>query len=618
MSERSRLEAEIARKLEALAAEDMQRLAEDYARLRYPERFPRYDWRAFSPQGKSRSGWPDAGIVLEDGRVDGVEATTDKLSAKIQRHLAEDMGKARTRTSRLAGFVFVSGNPKFQPPPEALAIWQQRFVDEGGVDPGRVDLVFGVRLMQELARPEFARIRREILNLSDYPSCFKLVRVDSAPDKSQRTFIPAPKDYADGQVHRPKIADKILEHLERESLVLVRGIGASGKTVLAWQLALETAQQGWPAYYADLVLLGELTTQVGNALADDLCRFGHPRVLLVLDNIHLDEDLAGDLVLAWRDLAPAQRPCLLLVGRELRTRQGSSSPIKGVDVPTVTLRAQQEEVRGVYRRLASRQVPADSIPEPPSDALDQWVKTFGGDPHSPDTTTDLIAFSAAVLKRMTHLLKQQDWTLKEEDAIEEIREAYLKKVKSSGEIRNLMRLSALADLEFPLHERALTDQWAGFDVTSRRLGLVFREEVGADDRHVRYRLAHTALGRLVMKAAPEEYQVDQAQEQLAVALAQPYSGFALVHRLSAVGQSERAAEILAKLMEEPTRLLDLGSLSYWHNTLRQIQRLDAALLTGVRGIVEDPANRARLIESPRDASGPSSILPRLCGENQRA
>ncbi len=60
MTPRSRLEAEITDKLSRLSAEDMQRVAEDYARIRHPERFPRFDFRAFSPEGKSRPGWPDA------------------------------------------------------------------------------------------------------------------------------------------------------------------------------------------------------------------------------------------------------------------------------------------------------------------------------------------------------------------------------------------------------------------------------------------------------------------------------------------------------------------------------------------------------------------------------
>jgi hypothetical protein len=77
MTRRSRLEASIATALSHLSEADMQRVAEDYARIRYPHRFPRFDFRAFSAEGKSRSGWPDA-WVDNDGRLDGVEATCAK------------------------------------------------------------------------------------------------------------------------------------------------------------------------------------------------------------------------------------------------------------------------------------------------------------------------------------------------------------------------------------------------------------------------------------------------------------------------------------------------------------------------------------------------------------
>ena len=55
--------------------------------------------------------------------------------------------------------------------------------------------------------------------------------------------------------------------------------------------------------------------------------------------------------------------------------------------------------------------------EPPLKDLDRWVMTFGGDPISTDTTTDLIAFSAAVLKRLPELVNRT-WTLTEKDADE--------------------------------------------------------------------------------------------------------------------------------------------------------------------------------------------------------
>ena len=52
MTIRSQLEASVAHALATLSPENMQRVAEDYARVRFPERFPRFDSRAFDAAGK--------------------------------------------------------------------------------------------------------------------------------------------------------------------------------------------------------------------------------------------------------------------------------------------------------------------------------------------------------------------------------------------------------------------------------------------------------------------------------------------------------------------------------------------------------------------------------------
>jgi hypothetical protein len=75
MEGRDRLEDRIAYSLAHMSPENMQRVAEDNARIRFPNRFPHFHFRALSAEGKSRRGWPDAWITI-DGRVDGVEATS--------------------------------------------------------------------------------------------------------------------------------------------------------------------------------------------------------------------------------------------------------------------------------------------------------------------------------------------------------------------------------------------------------------------------------------------------------------------------------------------------------------------------------------------------------------
>jgi len=489
LSSRKDLETRIAQKMAILTPEDMQRLAEDYARIRFPDRFPRFDFRALSPEGKSRSGWPDAYVALSDGRIEGVEATIDKNKSKIMDHLKKDLSNACKRVPKLTGFVFVSGQPMIQPNTDELNMWRQLFSDKAGIELKHIDLVFGGRLVQELALPEFARTRVEVLGVTELPAWFELVQPNIPPNNPQAKFIPTSDDYEKGRVHRPHVADQVLSHLEERGSALVRGVGACGKTVLAWLIALENVRKGWPSYYLDLARIDERVGDVSNVLENDLVRFGHPHVLFILDNIHLHEYITKRLAFAWEELYHSQRPQLLLLGRELHSERGS--PIAGINIPTLTLRAIQNEVRGVYRRLVWRMTETEAIPEPPPEVLNSWVMTFGGNPASPDTTTDLIAFSAALLKRLPDIISQK-WSLTVEDAVDEVREAYLKKL-DNGEIRNLMRLAVLAEYEMFLTEKALADPRKGFDVAGRKMGLVFRGQAGAKGQYVQYRLAHTAL-----------------------------------------------------------------------------------------------------------------------------
>jgi len=277
MTTRSQLEASVATALAHLPAEDMQRVAEDYARILNPSRFPRFDFRAFSSEGKSRGGWPDAWIDV-DGRLDGVEATSAKDKNAVKDHLEEYLKKAREREPKLAGFIHVSGHPDVQMSHDEVARWRKRFIDEAGIVPDRLDLVFGGGLIEALARPEFARTRVEILRLPFAPKHFILVSPKRGPDEGRlnSAFIPSDDDYEARRVHRPEIADQVVDRLNKDGCVLVRGVGASGKSVLAWLIALEFAEQRAPAYIVDLAVFAEATPDVGTAFIEDLHRFGHP------------------------------------------------------------------------------------------------------------------------------------------------------------------------------------------------------------------------------------------------------------------------------------------------------------------------------------------------------
>ena len=223
MTTRSQLETQIADALTRLSPENMQRVAEDYARIRFPERFPRFDFRAFSEEGKSRPGWPDAWINV-DGHIDGVEATVAKYKSAVETHLWEDLDKAGRLDPPLAGLIIVSGHPNVQYSPDEDAAWRQRFIDDVGIAPDRINFVFGSGLVGELACPEFARTRFEVLGLPVAPRHFKLFLAKRGPDERRLSdFIPSDEDYALDRVHRPAAAEEVIARLERGRCALVRG-----------------------------------------------------------------------------------------------------------------------------------------------------------------------------------------------------------------------------------------------------------------------------------------------------------------------------------------------------------------------------------------------------------
>ena len=91
------LKTQIIAKLRTLAPERLQRLAEDIARVKFPERFRQRTMviNGRNNEAQTTKNWPDAYVVTSQGFVDGVEATRDKNRWKV--HLATDLEHVRVR-----------------------------------------------------------------------------------------------------------------------------------------------------------------------------------------------------------------------------------------------------------------------------------------------------------------------------------------------------------------------------------------------------------------------------------------------------------------------------------------------------------------------------------------
>jgi hypothetical protein len=94
------MEAAIELALKSVSPAAMQRLAEGYAELTYPNRYAH-----LIPQGRNSfnattSGWPDA-MSVEDGtgRIHAVEATNGQWSTHLDEDIRKANGESRSRAS---------------------------------------------------------------------------------------------------------------------------------------------------------------------------------------------------------------------------------------------------------------------------------------------------------------------------------------------------------------------------------------------------------------------------------------------------------------------------------------------------------------------------------------
>jgi hypothetical protein len=447
-------------------------------------------------------------------------------------------------------------------------------MEDAAVDAGLtrefVEIIGSDALADALSQPEMASVRVGMLGVGN-PRYFTLVQRDVAPDRARliragmdNPFIPTAEDLDADTVFFPTLGVEVEQRLLTQRVALVRGLGASGKSVLAWLLSLRWQRAGAPAYYLSLRNFPSGSDTATQDLITELTLFAADTALFIVDDCHLNEEAARRIYSSWRELA-GSRPALLLIGRETRSRKGSR--IHELDLEPLPLRARQDEVRGVFTRLAARYLRGQNdtapVEQPPPEALDRWVNTFGGDPTHPTTTTDLIAFSAAVQRRIGPLLLG-DWTLREEHAAEEMREHYLRPL-SDGERQNLVLLSALQKYEIALPASLLPAKSQGLNTSIENSGIVFSRRGGFENADTFFQLAHAALGRLILIASEEH--VDEAAAFKALAARHGNLALTAYRQLMAAGEDQIAHAVVRELLANPRILKQMtisGCKGYLH------------------------------------------------------
>src|SRR5262249_46058628 len=161
----------------------------------------------------------------------------------------------------------------------------------------------------------------------------------------------------------------------------------------------------------------------GPTVLNEMVELSGPRTLFVIDNIHIQEGYASWLLAQWRMHSRPLGTRFLMLGR------WTSSADNGqlADLSPLILRAGFEEMISVVARLYARR--DVTPPLLARSILADWARTFGGEADPNTTKVDLIAFAAAVDRRIEDFLRG-DFRLSEGDAIAGVRARYLQPLES--------------------------------------------------------------------------------------------------------------------------------------------------------------------------------------------
>jgi mannose/fructose/N-acetylgalactosamine-specific phosphotransferase system component IIC len=349
-------------------------------------------------------------------------------------------------------------------------------------------------------------------------------------DAGLAAFSASLREFEEGLVHRPRLADQIEEALLATRFACVLGKGASGKTTLALVLAFTKTFGPERSYYVDLA---EADDSLGSVEAYSAAMRAagqqHGRdALVILDNIHFAEALTHKLYLAWREEGQPVR--LLLQGRFTQLgadRLGRQSPLEEVKRTAFVLEVMREDFIGVLQRLVRRTNTNLSASAIPPTILDEWLEVFGG---------ELIAFSSAARRKLPRIVRGH-YQLTEADATEYMRDEYFenqdpKRRFGPAERKNIVAIAACAVWELPVPLEGLPHRDDSALGVSLKHGLVWQTTHGRFGQFARYRLCHPGLGKLLWEAAkPSKTRMDEA---CALAENSPHFGFILANRLKRV------------------------------------------------------------------------------------
>jgi len=535
-----------------------EQFARDYVQLRhYPDRFQRMIRRGQRFDNVTHPGWPDGLSRRADGRIDAVEATFSDDWASVKRHLQNDLAKIKTRRD-LASFCLVTWCAD---PGDTEWIEQHNAFVTAGLPSEAVELVFRNELVEDLANPRYARLWVQHLGLSGSPE--PLVPIEQAgarifgKNDAPSDFAPSELEYQAENVWLPRVAEELRRRLDEIGWAFVVGPPNSGKTVLATALGLEralplgdTPGARRPALYLDLSRTPDLARA-----KDAMAAYADSQTLLIVDNVHRDEEGAAETLEYWRSLhTPGP---LLMLGREIRSglrADGLRGPLDEQSQDAIRMQVTGADVAGVYERLRRRPGLADQLPKVDEKACDAWADTFAG---------DLLAFGAAVAYsaqsgKSIHELSPTDAAL-------QIWTVYVEGL-DADEVEELRIVSALEALELDTPSAVLRPRALRRSLT-RGTVHAFTDTAPTES----YRLSPPGTGDLILTALG-----DHAAELNALELAarkDPVLGLLICARSRRSRRHSVEPRILGTLASTP-ELLARTAYLYPHGLHRLVTRLE--------------------------------------------
>ena len=236
----------------------------------------------------------------------------------------------------------------------------------------------------------------------------------------------------------PPVAAQVKDRLRSRGWCYVDSLGATGKTTLAGQLAVEGQVAEGPCFHASL----EGAESKREELLAEMERLSKQAVLLVLDDVHRSPQLAELLLASWESAAPKAK--LLLLGRY------RSRGLGGLAQDRVLTRLQSDGLRltvdpgempallKIHLARVNQAAPQQHAMSPPATA--RWHRLFAAD----------LGCLAHVVARRHVALAEGDQQVWPDDAADFIRQHCLGPLhpEAQTELQALALFSAY-DLDVP-------------------------------------------------------------------------------------------------------------------------------------------------------------------------